>query len=340
MRKLPILLLSLVLLLGGSSFAVASHAVGSASAVAPPTAFTITGVDLHDGMMLNVGSTYYLYGTEYGCGFTFLQPSSGYCGEWVRSCTTACMADSNGSNWTDATDLVNPAAIDPYTGQTWDVMCVTGNSGFGCFNPRMVDDNGSFTLWWSGTGEGGVNGYEAFSCSGPMGPCTTPAPGTNGGKPILHGDCAQASGDFTITNATVAPVLFCTTSAQTLSEEQLNNGSGDTGTEYTIANVGGLTDVEAPGSYTTNTGRAALTYSTPNCAYCAVDNTGFDIAPDYAHPFLLWGGQEGTPGQPRTVSELTNPATGVTQPWQGYDLWNGSYQETTAGVMFMPILAN
>jgi hypothetical protein len=34
----------------------------------------ISGVDLHDGMILQYGGTYYMYGTEYGCGFQWRAP--------------------------------------------------------------------------------------------------------------------------------------------------------------------------------------------------------------------------------------------------------------------------
>jgi hypothetical protein len=198
----------------------------------------------------------------------------------------------------------------------------------------MVDDNGTFTLWFSGPVDDASNGYETFSCAGPMGPCNTPAPNTTEGKPFLYGPCGRAAGDFTV----FGDVMFCTMPNQTISEEILNNsyGDGDTGNEYTSENVGGLTQVEAPGVFLTASGRVALTYSSPNCAYCSSDSMGQSESLDFLHPFQPVYGTCVT-GQPRTTVQITDQATGQVLNYEEYDLWNGSWtNESTAGLTFVP----
>ncbi|MFD0571944.1 hypothetical protein ACFQ0T_25405 [Kitasatospora gansuensis] len=50
-----------------------------------PMPVTIKSIDLHDGMVLKDGSTYYLYGTEYGCGFRWLDARAPWCGFGVST---------------------------------------------------------------------------------------------------------------------------------------------------------------------------------------------------------------------------------------------------------------
>src|ERR1700737_1513920 len=51
-------------------------------------------VDAHDGIIALFGSTYYLYGTSYNCGFTWLAAGTAFCGFKVYTSTDLV-------HWTD-----------------------------------------------------------------------------------------------------------------------------------------------------------------------------------------------------------------------------------------------
>ena len=134
-------------------------------------AFGITGLDLHDGMMLKSGGTYYLYGTEYGCGFTWQQTNTPWCGFGVSTSTDA-------THWTAPTLLFSPNDTDTWTNTTWTSEC--GATGAGCFNPRMIQrtgwcaDDGVWILWFNAPADynrTGANAYYVMGCNGPAGPC-------------------------------------------------------------------------------------------------------------------------------------------------------------------------
>ena len=118
-RKFILLVAALVL-----AFALVPNA--PARALGVPSAHTITGVDLHDGTVVKVDSTYYLYGTKYGCGFTWGNPATHWCGFGVST------APSLDGPWSPVTTLVAPTDIDTWTGLIWpwhpfkDIACKAG----------------------------------------------------------------------------------------------------------------------------------------------------------------------------------------------------------------------
>ncbi|GHF70808.1 hypothetical protein GCM10017566_50800 [Amycolatopsis bartoniae] len=313
---------------------LASLACRTASAAAGAD-FTLTGLDLHDGKLVQTGSTYYLYGTEYGCGFTWGQAGTPWCGFGVSTSTDKV-------TWSAATILFSPHDIDSWTGTTWTVEC--GSTGAGCFNPRMIQrtgwgaDDGSWLLWFNAPADynrSGANAYYALSCTGPAGPCGSPH------KPSLS--VCGGNGDFDVLTRTGAgPVLLCTQADQTLSSEQLDQWGTD-GTGAGANDLAGLTAVESPSAYhDTAHDLWIMTYSDPNCGYCSGDGTGYATATSPLGPWTAPANSgvsapatgrrdlsaTSCGGQPRAVSFVDG------RPYQGIDLWNGSLDETAAPVHF------
>lgn len=315
---------------------------GPAHAATPAT-FDVAGVDLHDGMMLQQGGTYYLYGTEYGCGFNWLTHGTPWCGFGVSTATSLA------GPWSVPVLLFSPSAVDPWTGTTWTVEC--GGTGAGCFNARMIQrtwgpGDGVWILWFSAPADytrSTANAYYAMGCNGPAGPCGYVAPNGSVHKPSLR--VCGGNGDIGFAQPVgAAPYLLCTNANQTLSEEQLGFWGVD-GTGVGSTALAGLPDVESPGAYLDAGGTWVLTYSDPNCGYCDGDPTGYATASSPAGPWTapVEAGFGAPPagrrdlsatscgGQARTVSILGG------QAYEGIDLWTGSANETAAGLHFEPL---
>jgi hypothetical protein len=356
-RVRPIAVVGAILLLLAAVLGVAPGVAQSpvrqvvSQAVAVPAPVTVAGVDLHDGMLAKFGPTYYLYGTEYACGFTWLQAGTPWCGFGVSTST------SLSGPWSTPTLLFSATDTDPWTGQSWQVEC--GSTGQGCFNPRMIQrtgwgsDDGVFILWFNSPidySRNHSNAYNALGCNGPAGPCG-PSAGTPHGsytKPSLY--ICSGNGDFGfIDSGTVGqtPAIVCTMAGATgLSVEQLNQwGVGGTGAG--AHNVAGLSGVEGPGGwYDAATGAYVLTYSDPECGYCTGAGAGYATASSLLGPYTApinvaaaappaTGRRDFSAtscgGQPRTVSVVD----GV--PYQGIDLWLGTPNETGAALHYEPL---
>lgn len=308
----------------------------------PQTAILTQSLDLHDGMVQKYGDTYYMYGTMYACGFQYLA-SSPFCGFGVST------ASSLNGPWTTPTLLFPVNSISPFRNQTWQQLC--GNTGRGCFNPRMIkrdfgpQADGTYILWFHAPADYSqlyANSYYSMVCTGPAGPCTAPAH-----KPTM-GKC-YANGDFSIYVDGATAYMVCTMANQTLSIEQLD-ASVMNGINVGNANIGGLTNVEAPGIYKDPaTGIWILTYSDPNCGYCTGDGTGFAVSYSAGGGYYAPGNVGYTPdprgrrlisatscgGQPRTVFTVD----GQTYEWIDiWGSWNGnSANQALAEILFVPM---
>jgi hypothetical protein len=336
-----ILALTAWMLLGSAPTSVASSNA---------TPFTIP-LDTHDGMVADFGGTYYAYGTSYACGFRWYIANTPWCGFKVST------APSLSGPWSTPKLLFSPSSIDPWTGKTWQVEC--GSTGQGCFNPRMIQrsgwgvNDGTFLLWFNSAldwSRNHTNAYNAMGCTGPAGPCGPGAPGHGSyTKPSLH--FCTGNGDFGIINSGTAgrpPALVCTQpGASSLSVEQLNwwgvGGQAGAGAN----SIAGLSSIEGPGGYYDRaSGKYVITYSDGNCGYCAGTATGYATASSLLGPYTApanvaaanppVGGRRNLSastcgGQSRTVSVVDG------QPYQGIDLWTGSRNETTAGVLYEPL---
>jgi len=106
---------------------VAALAAGpAASAVTAPAApVIVTGMDLHDGTVVTSGTTLYMLGTQYGCGF-YWGKTSPWCGFGSASATTLS------PTWSAPRLLFSPGTKIEATGwtsdngRTWSAMCGAG----------------------------------------------------------------------------------------------------------------------------------------------------------------------------------------------------------------------
>lgn len=342
----------------------------SAGAIQPPPTFVthttdssssswidITGLDLHDGMLYQVGATYYFVGTEYGCGFAWQQTNTPWCGFGVA------VAPSLTGPWSAPAGCTTPGSVntcllfpptstDPETGATWAAEC--GGTGAGCFVPRMIQrsgwgyNDGTWILWWSDPREAdrGENSYWAMGCNGPAGPCGVTAGAPFGSTHKVAASICTGNGDASFfPDNSGHMVMVCTTLDQQLDEEQLDEWGVD-GNGVGSTDLAGLTNVESSGVYQDpGTGTWILTYSDPNCGYCQGDGTGYATAASPLGPWAApanpgWGGPAGgrrdlsatsCGGQPDTVITLAG------QPYEKIDLWLGTANETGANTHLEPL---
>lgn len=324
----------------------------SAGLLSTPVPVTITGLDLHDGQLLKVGSTYELLGTMYGCGFSWYTPGTNWCGFGVST------APAMSGPWSTPQLLFPPSAPDPYNpGHTYVQTC--GSTGQGCFTPRLVQRtgwgaaDGVWILWfnapWYYSNGGAPHAYMAMGCNGPTGPCgaSAGAPYGTTHRPILT-QCNGANGDSDLTPAdgTNPPALVCPMAGNTgLGIERLSYwGADGSGTGST--SVGGLKGVEATGTFRdAATGTWVMTYSDPGCGYCTGTAAGYATAPAQLGPWTAPGNiGAGAPGNGRrdfTATSCGGQVDGIStidgQPWQKVDLWTGGPNEATAALHFEPL---
>jgi hypothetical protein len=326
--------------------------IGAASPVRADTggatAFQIAE-DLHDGALTQVGSLYIEVGTEYGCGFNWQVANTPFCGFGYSTATSLA------GPWSTSQLPFSPTSTDPWTGQSWQTEC--GSTGAGCFDARLLQRTG----WGANDGvlllaftspadysRSRSNAYNFMGCdlSGTTlgcGPGETVGAHGSYNKPSL--DYCSGNGDEGFYVGAGSLDMVCTMSNQTLSLEQLNVwGTGTDGAGS--ANVAGLTNVEGPGVYQDPaTGTWLLTASDVNCGYCTGDGTGYATASSPLGPYTApsnlgfsapAGGRRDITatscgGQPRTISVVGGVA------YQGVDLWTGSRNEASAGVLYSPL---
>lgn len=322
-----------------------------AAPVPPPASVTIAGLDLHDGTIVKAGSTFYLYGTRYGCGFQWGINGTPWCGFGVSTAPTL-----NGP-WSAPTLLFNPNDLSPYAKMSFKTLCGS-QSGAGCFNPRMIQrtgwgaNDGAWILWFNAPADfarAGANAYYALGCNSPTGPCGAAAgpPFGSTGKPSLW-SCYD-NGDFGIVlDNPRPPMMLCTMRDQTLGSERLSywGASGEQGTGR--HNLAGATKAEGPGAYRDPaTGTWVLTFNELNCGYCSGSPTSYATSSSVDGVWTsppnvntAWGavplGRRGISatscgGQARTITVLDG------QAYQVIDLWYGSRNETNAPVQLEPL---
>jgi hypothetical protein len=327
------------LLLALAALLAATQPAPADEPVAPPTAFTISGLDLHDGMVYETDGTYYLVGSMYRCGFQWYVPSP-WCGFGVST------ADSLAGPWTPPQLLFPVNEINPYTGKTFASECATTN-GHGCFNPRVQQrHDGVWILYFNqpdARTSTTTHAYWLMGCNGPAGPCGKSAGAPHGStyKPKLN-QCNGNNGDFALVPDGTSAAIICSYGG-TLAAERLDWNWAN-GTSQGANGLAGLTDVEGVGAWQDPaSGTWVMTYS-EKCGYCTGTPTGYATAPSLTGPWsapgnLGWsapaGGRRdvslGCGGQARTVSVVD----GV--PYQGTDLWMGTRNETSADTLLSPL---
>lgn len=316
-----------------------------------PTAFTISGLDLHDAHIVQNGDHYVMVGSMYSCGYSWYTPGTPWCG------FGASTAPTPQGPWTEPVQLFSPASTDPSTGYTWQQICGT-QTGQGCFNPRLLQrtgwgsNDGVWILWFNAPRQyslGAPHAYNVMGCNSPTGPCgpTAGAPHGSYTKPAL--DICLGNGDFGIIQSGTGgrPAIVCTRpSAAALSIQELNWWGSGGNAGVGVAQVAGLTKVEGPGGWwDPETQQYVLTYSDPGCGYCAGTAIGYATSPSLYSGWTAPGNVGwGVPlngrrtfhpnscgGQPRTVSVLDG------QPYQGIDLWIGQRNEAPADTHLVPL---
>lgn len=336
--------------------AVASVAVlpTAAHAATVPRPRILSGLDEHDGTVVKYRSTYYLYGTEYRCGFTWMKANTPFCGFVVRT------AHSVTGHWSPPQLLFSPKALDnwgPDKGRSWNWVC--GSTGAGCFNPRMLRrPDGVWLLWFNAprdTYDHHVNAYYVMGCNGPAGPCGYQAGGHGSThKPRL--EICDDDGDFSVITKGGAAAILCSMGG--ISEESLSkwwtDGTGagtrsritpfaaGTATPAAILPVG-----EGVGAYQRGDGAWVMVYSSPGCGYCsgppalktaggtAEVHAGYATAPAMMGPWTVRGvlSPAYCTGQPRTVFTVGRDA------FEWLDQWTGTRNETKASIRLEPMAA-
>jgi hypothetical protein len=318
----------------------------SAPASTPATGFDVSGVDLHDGTVVEAGGTYYLYGEEYGCGFTWTRQNTPWCGFGVSTSTDKV-------HWTTPQLLFDPNATDPVDNLSWQQVC--GSTGADCYAPRMIQrsgwgaNDGVWVLWFDAPYDWNVNhstnSYYVMGCNGPAGPCGYQAPYGTVHKPTMPHCGGNADLDV-VTQSPNPPVALCTNADQTVSEDELDEW-GTNGDGTGSSGLAGLTGVEGLGAYHDSASNTwIMTYSDPNCKYCAGTQTGYATAPSLLGPWTApsnpgvhappGGRRQLTPnscgGQPDTIATLDGT------PYEIVDIWSGALNEArSAPLHFEPL---
>src|SRR5215469_103007 len=266
-------------------------------------------IDAHDGMILQVGATFYLYGTSYGCGFVWMTTSP-FCGFRVYSSTDLI-------NWTNLGTLFDP------TTPTWKSRCVTIRPN-NCFRPHVIYNaaNNNYVLWIN-TSDPGAKGYRVFTSSGPAGPFKEQA-GPDMGNHTVNGDFALFVDDdrtgyivYRFWDSGLTGGVNGELYVRALSPNYLTVTGSATATGANVGKGG-----EAPAMF-----KKGLTYYisyTPLCPFCASSLTVYKTA---SRPLGLWSDHAqinatSCGGQASFVSKLT--INSATVYLYGADLWHDS----------------
>lgn len=275
-------------------------------------------VDAHDGMIALFGSTYYLYGTSYNCGFTWLATGTPFCGFKVYTSTDLV-------HWTDKGLLFDA------TTSTWQARC--NGSTYGCFRPHVIYNasTGRYVLWINSYDN--ASGYHVFTSTNPLGPFTEVAEprlavqGT--GKAVTNGDF----GLFVDSNK-IAYIVYTNIASQaSLYVEQLNMSyTSGTGNHVRIGQSG----VESPDIFKYKH-MYYLVYG-PSCPYCNNAKTEYSTATSllstWSAPMTL--NANSCAGQASFVALLPT-AAGTTYMYAS-DLWNnGAHNEAQANYFWTPL---
>ena len=334
--------------LGAGAVDVVVDIQGWYDAPAPVPTSTYIGLDMHDGTIVEDNGTFYMYGTQYDCGFTWGRANTPFCGFAVRSAPTLA------GPWSAPRQLFSPRATvrDPAwtadNGKTWNTIC--GIRGAGCFNPRMLHrPDGAWVLWFNAPYDYYTytqNAYWVMGCNGPMGPCGSGAGAPFGSdhKPKLV-PCLN-NGDFGIGTDGDAAALVC--SMGSISVEELTPSWTDgTGRGTRSIALAGVTSGEGVGLFKRDDGTWQLTYGTPQCGYCSGPpmnlsaagptqvKTGYATGPTMLGPWTAQGAlsEDYCAGQPRTVFTANG------RPFEWLDRWTGDRNETEAPVQLEDLTA-
>lgn len=275
----------------------------------PVTRFDVHGdaVDAHDGEIALFEGLYYLYGTSYDCGFRWGGTGAPFCGFKAYSSPDLV-------HWTDRGYLFDATAA------AWQKRC-DGNT-YGCYRPHVLYNAKAqeYVLW--------VNvydnrtGFRVFTSKNPAGPFTEaaePALAVNNNAPVA----GLNNGDhdtFLDEDGTAYLAYTDWRTGGRIVIEKLD-ATFRTGTG---GHVEGVTpgSTEAPSLFRRGS-LYYLTYSDPNCGYCAT-GTSYRTAPAPLGPWTDGAkiSAQSCGGQPSFVAPI--PTAAGTAYLYGSDLWNNA----------------
>lgn len=273
-----------------------------------------TTIDAHDGMVLQVGNTFYLYGTAYACGFQW-QVTGSWCGFNIYSSPDRVVWTYVGQPFDSTTPF-------------WQTACATGTVG--CFELRVLYNaaNNNYVMWFNVPNSGSFpQQYAVYVCSTPVSGCVLQA------APSHMQVAGTSSGEALAVDASgVAYIAYNALSGRGLYVDQLNSAY----TDSTGAGVGPLqTNVEQPAMFIA-AGYSYILYGNP-CAYCTGTPTYYVSASSplgtYGSPTTL--NANSCFGQPGSVDTVTSGST-TTYVYR-VDQWNGNNNETVANMYYQPL---
>jgi len=282
-------------------------------------------IDAHDGEIAYFDGTYYLYGTSYDCGFAWQNKKAPFCG--FKTYSSKDMV-----NWTDCGFL-----FDAQT-PVWQTRC-NGNT-YGCFRPHVIFNNQTkLYVLWINVYDNRV-GFRVFTSKNPTGPFA------EAGEPTLavNSDMPAAglnNGDhdtFVDDDGTAYIAYTDWRTKGTIVIEKLNaDYLSGTGMHIKAVTKG---KTEAPGLFKRN-GIYYVTYSDPNCGYCAGTGTSYRTAPSMLGPWSegIKISDNSCGGQPSFVSTIKLDHDTVFL--YGSDLWNNAARnEALANYYWAPLEFN
>lgn len=286
--------------------------------------FTSMGeaIDAHDGEIAYFNGVYYLYGTSYGCGFSWGIKDAPFCGFKTYSSTDMV-------NWTDRGEMFDAST------PVWQSRC-NGNT-YGCFRPHVIyNKKTSLYVLWINVYDNRV-GFRVFTSKSPVGPfkeVAEPRLAVNSDSPVAglnNGDHDTFVDDDGV--GYIAYTDWRTTG--TIVIEQLSNdyltGTGKHVKSVTAGNT------EAPSLFKRK-GLYYVTYSDPNCGYCSGTGTSYKTAKSPLGPWSegIKISNNSCGGQPSFVSTIKLSSGNIYL--YGSDLWNNAAKnESLANFYWAPL---
>ncbi|WP_052698033.1 family 43 glycosylhydrolase [Luteibacter yeojuensis] len=251
-------------------------------------------IDAHDGDLQYFNGRYYLYGTQYGCGYQWNQKGTPFCGFRVYSSADLAQWHDEGALF----DAATPA---------WQARCDGGT--YGCYRPHVVyNARTQRYVLWINSYDVGV-GYHVFTARTPTGPfneVALPRLAVNAGLPpgLNHGDH-----DVFVDDDGTAYLAYTDWRRKGDIVVEKLDGAYTSGSGAFVRL--GLTATEAPSLFRRG-GRYYLTFSDPNCGYCAT-GTSYMRA---SSPLGPWSGRakiskDSCGGQPADVATLPGKGAAV-----------------------------
>jgi hypothetical protein len=244
-------------------------------------------VDAHDGSVVQDGSTFWLFGTAYDCGFALETVGTKWCG--IRA-----FSSTDFVHWSAQGYAVAPTAL-------WQQRCAPPR--FGCFRPHVARSpaTGQWVLWVN-TYDSPV-GYRVLVAPTPAGPwleTAAPVLAAGGARVFSRGDedvFVDSAGRGWIVYTVIDGSGPVDLAVERLDGE-LTSGTGE------VVRLG-VRSVEAPSMFERQ-GRFFLTYSDPACPYCPGTGTGVASADSPLGPWVVGPpiSARSCDGQPAGVSQL------------------------------------